>query len=150
AVVLHDEKFAGEPAEKKLERIRAELARLKCDALVVSDPHAVCWTFNIRGSDVGHTPLALAVAIVPRDGKPSLYVDGSKLSNAVRDALAPIAELREPGAFADDLASLGAARRAVRIDPGAADAIGRLVGANGGKIRRGADPIALMKAVKNA
>ena len=150
AVVLHGEKFAGEPAASKLERIRAELAKLKCDALVVADPHAVCWTFNIRGSDVAHTPLALAVAIVPRDGAPSLYVDGRKLSNTVRDALAAIAELREPDAFADDLASLGAARRAVRIDPGAADAIGRLVGANGGKIRRGADPIALMKAVKNA
>ena len=150
AVVLHEEKFAGEPAANKLERIRAELAKLKCDALVVSDPHAVCWTFNIRGSDVAHTPLALAVAIVPRDGTPSLYVDGRKLLNTVRDALAAITELREPDAFADDLASLGAARRAVRIDPGAADAIGRLVGANGGKIRRGADPIALMKAVKNA
>jgi Xaa-Pro aminopeptidase len=157
AVVLHGEAFSGEPATAKLDRIRAKLAELKVDALVVSDPHAACWTFNIRGSDVAHTPLALAVAIVPRDGKPSLYVDGRKLANSVRDALAEIAVLREPEAFAGDLAALGAARRTVQLDASsAADAIGRLIGKNGGKndqrgkIRRGADPIALMKAVKNA
>ena len=151
AVTLHGEKFAGEPAAHKLERIRAELAKLKADALVVSDPHAACWTFNIRGSDVAHTPLALAVAIVPREGSPSLYVDARKLSNTVRDALVPLAELREPDAFAADLKALGAAHRVVRLDPAIApDAIGRIVTQSGGKIRRGADPIALMKATKNA
>src|SRR5262245_5365914 len=110
-VVLHDLGFAGEPAAHKLERIRAELARLKAAALVVSDPHAACWTFNIRGSDVAHTPVALAVATVPREGRPSLYVDGRKLTNAVRDALGALAELREPDAFAADLTALGAAHR---------------------------------------
>jgi len=150
AVTLHDETFAGEPAAHKLERIRAELARLKADALVVSDPHAACWTFNIRGRDVAHTPLALAVAIVPREGSPSLYVDGRKLINSLRDALGALAELREPDAFAADLKALGAAHRAVRLDAATPpDAIGRLVGQNGGKVRRGADPIALMKATKN-
>jgi Xaa-Pro aminopeptidase len=151
AVTLHGEQFAGEPAVHKLERIRAELGKLKADALVVSDPHAACWTFNIRGRDVAHTPLALAVAIVPREGQPSLHVDGRKLTNAVRDALAPLAELREPDAFAADLKALGAAHRVVRLDAATApDAIGRIVTQSGGKIRRGADPIALMKATKNA
>ena len=150
-VVLHAQKFAGEPAAKKLERIRGELAKLRADALVVSDPHAACWTFNIRGRDVAHTPLALAVAIVPREGTPTLYLDGRKLTNSVRDALVAVADLREPDAFADDLKALGAAARAVRLDPAAApDAVGRLVEASGGKVRRGADPIALMKSIKNA
>jgi Xaa-Pro aminopeptidase len=151
AVVLHDERFAGEPAAHKLERIRAELGSLKAHALVVSDPHAACWTFNIRGADVAHTPLALAVAVVPREGRASLYVDGRKLANSVRHALGELAELREPAAFAADLAALGRAHAVVRVDAAAAaDAIGRLIAASGGKIRRGADPIALMKAVKNA
>jgi Xaa-Pro aminopeptidase len=150
AVVLHEQRFSGEPATQKLDRIRAELVKLKADALIVADPHAVCWTFNIRGSDVAHTPLALAVAMVPREGRPSLYIDGRKLANAVRHALDELAELREPDAFAGDLAALGAAHRAVRLDAAmTADAIGRLIGASGGKIRRGPDPIALMKAVKN-
>jgi Xaa-Pro aminopeptidase len=151
AVVLHAERHAGEPAARKLERIRAELGNLKASAVVVSDPHAVCWTFNIRGSDVAHTPLALATAIVPREGRPSLYVDGRKLSNAVRHALAGLTELREPGDFAADLKALGAAHAIVRLDGQAtSDAVGRLIGGGGGKIRRGSDPILLMKAVKNA
>ena len=83
-VTLHDLRFAGEAAEDKLARIRAEIAKLKADALVVSDPHAVAWTFNIRGADVAHTPLPLAFAIVPREGRPALYVDGRKLANDVR------------------------------------------------------------------
>src|SRR5438552_4062581 len=57
AVSLHDLRFAGEYAASKIARIRAEVANLRADALVISDPHAVAWTFNIRGSDVAHTPL---------------------------------------------------------------------------------------------
>ena len=52
----------------KLERIRAEIDKIAADALVVSDPQAVSWLFNIRGSDVPHTPVVLAFAIVPKDG----------------------------------------------------------------------------------
>ena len=68
AVTLHDLRFAGEAAAHKLARIRAEIGKLRADALVVSDPHAVAWTFNIRGADVAHTPLPLAFAIVPQRG----------------------------------------------------------------------------------
>src|SRR5215471_4979345 len=67
AIVPHDLKFAGEPAPQKLKRIRAEIAKLNADALVVSDAHAVAWTFNIRGGDVSHTPLPLAFAIILAD-----------------------------------------------------------------------------------
>ena len=99
------------PRADKLARIRAEIAKLEADALVVSDPHAVAWTFNIRGADVAHTPLPLAFAIVPREGRAALYIDGRKLANAVRDRLEELADVREPAAFAGDLAALGAAQR---------------------------------------
>src|SRR6266540_1696779 len=58
-VTLHDLRYAGEDAAAKLARIRGELAKLKADALVVSNPQGVAWTFNIRGADVTHTPLPL-------------------------------------------------------------------------------------------
>ena len=66
---------------------------------MISDPHAVAWTFNIRGADVAHTPLPLAFAIVPQEGRPTLYIDGAKLSNAVRHKLEELAEVREPADF---------------------------------------------------
>jgi Xaa-Pro aminopeptidase len=87
AVRLHDVAFAGEEAVTKLARIRPEIGRLKADALVISDPHCVAWAFNIRGCDVPHTPLPLSFAIVPREGRPALYVDGRKLANDVRHSL---------------------------------------------------------------
>ena len=149
-IKLHDLRFAGEAAEDKLKRIRAELARLKADALVVSDAHAVAWTFNIRGADVTHTPLPLAFAIVPREGRPSLYVDGRKLANEVRHRLEQLADVRAPADFAAALSALGEAKATVRLDQAtAADALARLVTGRGGKVTRGPDPIALMKAVKN-
>ena len=149
-ITLHDLRFAGEAAEEKLARIRAELAKLRADALVVSDPHAVAWAFNIRGSDVAHTPLPLAFAVVPQAGRPALFVDGRKLSNDVRDRLETLADVREPADFVQALAALGQARKTVRLDQAtAADALARLVTSHGGKVARGPCPIALMKAVKN-
>jgi Xaa-Pro aminopeptidase len=149
AVVLHDLRFSGEAAQQKIARV-CDALKLAADALVVSDPQAVCWLFNIRGSDIAHTPVALAVAVVPKDGRPSLYIDARKLSNEVRNHLEGFAAMRGPDDFARDLAALGAAQRKVLIDPAVcAQAIARLVTENGGKIVRGGDPIAPLKAIKN-
>ena len=151
AVVLHELRYAGEEPQQKIARIRAEMHKFGADALVVSDPHAVCWLFNIRGSDIPHTPVVLAFAIVPNEGRPSLYVDARKLGNEVRDRLEQTAAIRSPGDFEVDLAAFGAEKRAVRLDPASCpEAIARLVADNGGKILRGGDPIAPMKAVKNS
>jgi Xaa-Pro aminopeptidase len=150
AVTLHDVRFAGEAAEDKLARIRAEVVKLRADALVISDPHAVAWAFNIRGADVAHTPLPLAFAIVPQAGRPSLYVDGRKLSNDVRNRLETLADVREPSDFVGALGALGRQTQTVRLDQAtAADALARLVTSHGGKVTRAPCPIALMKAVKN-
>jgi Xaa-Pro aminopeptidase len=150
AVALHDLRFAGEAAGEKLARIRAELTKLRADALVVSDPHAIAWAFNIRGGDVAHTPLPLAFAIIPQAGRPSLYIDGRKLSNEVRSCLETLADLREPSAFTGALEDLGQRKNRVRIDQGtAADALARLITSHGGKVIKAPCPIGLMKAVKN-
>jgi Xaa-Pro aminopeptidase len=147
-VMLRDIKFAGESAADKLNRIRAEIAKQRTDVLVVSDPQNVAWAFNIRGSDVAHTPLALAFALIPRDGKSKLYVDGVKLDNATRHALEEFAQVHPTGDLERDLAALK--NMNVRLDAGsAADALTRIVTEGGGTPSRGADPITLMKAVKN-
>src|SRR2546425_512278 len=125
-VTLHDVRYAGEEAATKPAQIRPEIGKLRAAALVVSDPHAVAWTFNIRGSDVAHTPLPLAFAVVPREGRPALYVDGRKLSNEVRYRLEGLADLREPPDLPRDLAALGEARKTVRLRQAtAADALAR-------------------------
>src|SRR3954465_1703482 len=149
-VTVHNQKFAGAPAAEKLARVQAEVTKLKSDALIVSDPHNVAWTFNIRGSDVSHTPLPLAFASVPREGRASIYIDGRKLSNEVRDYLEALANVREPASFADDLKALGETKAAVRLDSAtAADTLVRTISDAGATGTRAADPITAMKAVKN-
>jgi Xaa-Pro aminopeptidase len=147
-IVLHDLEFAGEKSADKLKRIRTELARSRLDALLVSDPQNIAWTFNIRGADVAHTPLPLGYSLIPREGRPGVYFDGRKLDNAVRAALEDLADVREPEVLEKDLAALHG--KTVRLDrASAAQALSRLISENGGKVSRGDDPITLMKAVKN-
>ncbi len=150
-VVAHEMRYAGEEAADKLARIRTELAKTAADTLIVSDPHAVSWMFNIRGSDVPHTPVVLAFAIVPKEGRPAIFVDLRKLGNDIRSRLEEVADVKPNAAFERELASLGREHRAVRLDPSTCpEAIARLVTENGGTVTRGGDPIAPMKAVKNA
>jgi Xaa-Pro aminopeptidase len=151
AVVAHDLRYAGEDTAAKLERIRADMQKLSADTLVVSDPHAVSWLFNIRGSDIPHTPVVLAFATVPKEGRPALFVDLRKLGTEIRLHLKAIADIRPDAAFERDLAALGKEHRALRVDPASCpEAIARIVAGNSGEVLRGADPIAPLKAVKNS
>jgi Xaa-Pro aminopeptidase len=150
AVVLHDLRYAGEDAAAKLARVNEAIGN-RADVLIVSDPQAASWLFNIRGCDVPHVPVALAFATVSRTGRPALYIEPRKVTGAVRERLEMLAALRGPADFEGDLAALGQAGRAVMLDPALCpDAIARAVSGNGGKIVRATDPIAPMKAVKNA
>src|SRR5467141_5033158 len=150
-VTVHGRQFSGEAESEKLNRIRAEIAKLGVDALVLSDSHAVAWTFNIRGADVSHTPLPLSYALVPKDGRPTIFIDHRKLSNSVRDHLEQTADVEEPEALAPKLTALAQGGASIALDSAtAADALSRMIVAAGGKPARGNDPVSLLKAVKNA
>jgi Xaa-Pro aminopeptidase len=147
-ISLHAPRFAGEASAKKLSRIQAALAGR--DALVVSDPHAVAWCFNIRGQDVSHTPLPLASALIGRSGKPRLYVDAEKLEPQVRAKLSALAAIADPEQLANDLQALGAKGKRVMFDALTVPAkLTQIFEAAGGRAEIGSDPIALMKACKN-
>jgi Xaa-Pro aminopeptidase len=150
-VNLHGTQFAGEAEGDKLKRIEAEIIKLGADALVLSDSHAVAWTFNIRGGDVAHTPLPLSYALVPKSGRPTLFIDHRKLSNSVRDHLEQTATVVDPGLLTPKLVELSKSGASIALDGAtAADALSRLITSAGGKVVRGSDPVALLKAVKNA
>ena len=146
----HPLDYAGETAPAKLERIRRKMAEAKIDALVISDPHNLAWAFNLRGGDVGHTPLPLGYAILPREGRASLFFDPVKVTNEAGDAVGDLAQFAPISSFQGALDELGQTGGKIRIDSatGAVALIRRLEAA-GGTVDVGADPIALMKAVKN-
>jgi Xaa-Pro aminopeptidase len=149
AIALHPARFTGETAAAKIKKLRASLKG--ADALLMSDPHAICWAFNIRGADVAHTPIILCFALLRKDGAPALYVDDAKLDAKTRAALQKFLDLRAPAALADDLTAAGKRGETVFFD--AATAPVKLVETlrqAGGQARVTEDPASLPKAVKNA
>lgn len=148
-ITLHARKFAGQDAKKKLARVAAALAAK--DALLISDPHAVAWVFNIRGHDVAHTPLPLAYALIVKDSKPRLYADARKLDKDVCDKLAGFADIEGPDRLVPDLDAFGKADKKVQFDSATVPAkLTQIFKDAGGVCEFGSDPIVLMKARKNA
>jgi len=149
-VAIQGLQFSGEAEAEKLKRIRLEIAKLGVDALVLSDSHGVAWTFNVRGADVSHTPLPLSYALVPKEGRPTVFIDHRKLSNSARDHLEHCADVDEPDKLAPKLIELAKRGASVALDSAtAADALSRLIKGAGGKAVAGSDPVTLLKAVKN-
>ncbi|MEF3366907.1 aminopeptidase P family protein [Methylocystis sp. 9N] len=148
AVVGHPPRYAGERASAKIKKLRAALKDV--DAALLSDPHAICWAFNIRGADVAHTPIALCFALLPKEGAPILYIDDAKLAAPVRAALEKFLTLKAPDALIGDLAEAG--RRGATMLFDSATAPQKLVEtlrAAGGKPRLEDDLASLPKAIKN-
>ena len=77
-VEIQPTEFAGELARDKLERLAAAITKQGASHAVLTDPSSIAWTFNIRGSDVPHTPLALGFAILAAEGEPLLFMDKRK------------------------------------------------------------------------
>ncbi len=146
-VSLFPDSLAGESAEAKLARLGEAIAKAGADAAILTRPDSIAWAFNIRGEDVPHTPEALSFAILRKAGRPSLFIDGGKLDNTVRDRLEQIAAVEPPAAFAPALSALACP---VLVDKAsAAYEVARRIEAGGGKVVAGADPVVLPKALKN-
>jgi len=149
-VSLHPVKFAGRSAQDKIADIQKLLKAERQDAVVLTLSDSVAWVFNIRGSDIPHTPVALAFAIVPVTGKPELFIAPEKLPPMVRTQLEGFARISPPDALAARLKALRDAGKRVRLDPNTAGfSIARALG-GARKIARGPDPVLALKAIKNA
>ena len=142
--------FAGEPAADKIKRLATALMNDDASAVVLSMPDSIAWVFNIRGSDVPHTPLPLSFAIIYEDARADLFIDKRKIGPEARAYLKPIAAIHPRGKLAQALDELGQRKATVLVDPATcASAIyDRLVEA-GAEVKRGADPCELPKACKN-
>jgi Xaa-Pro aminopeptidase len=151
AVSLHPLRFAGADVAEKIADIQGVLAGKSVDAAVLTQADSIAWLLNIRGADIAHNPVPLSFAILPRNGRPRLFIDGRKLSNMVRTRLAEIADIGEPVEFGTDLEALGKTAARVLLDPqSAAEAVAKTLADSGATIVDGNDPVLLPKARKNA
>ena len=106
-VIPHGLELAGRSAKEKIAELQETLKREKADAVLLTLLDSIAWLFNIRGGDISHSPLALAFALVPARGKPSLFIDPAKIGGNVRGHLKEAAELLAPDDLAGRLAALG-------------------------------------------
>ena len=148
-VVAHPLSRAGRSAQEKIADVQAALAKGGEDAIVLTLTDSIAWLFNIRGSDIPHTPAVLAFAIVPAEGRASLFVERDRLSETHASQLEDIADLVPPEALTEQIDALKAARKRVRLNPAtAAYWFSRRLGEK--SVSRGPDPCQRAKAIKNA
>jgi Xaa-Pro aminopeptidase len=149
-ITCQDIRHAGRATSDKVADVRRKLAEDGHDVAVLTLTDSIAWLLNIRGSDVKHTPVVLAFAIVPRSGKVELFVDARKVKPEAARRLAPVADVVEPAGLGQRLGELARSGARVRVDADwtAFAIVRRLGGAK--RIKKGADPCIALKAVKNA
>ena len=117
AIEIHPIEYAGELAKDKLARLAAELAKEGVAHAVLTDPSSVAWAFNIRGSDVPHTPLALGFAVLSAEGPHLLFIDKRKLAIETEAYLTQLADLRAASALDAEMARLAKGGAKIALDP---------------------------------
>jgi len=147
-LIVHPEQHAGKSSAAKRQEMADWLREQGADAAVLSALDSIAWTFNVRGRDVEHTPVALSFALVHRDGTADLFVALEKLGDDVRQHLGNGVRVHERDAFAPHLASMRG--KTVAADPErAVAAIFEALEGAGAKVVQKRDPAVLPKAIKN-
>ena len=147
-LIVHPDRFAGKSSAAKRQEIADWLNEQGADAAVLSALDSIAWTFNVRGADVEHTPVALSFALVNADGTADLFVAPEKVGEEVRQHLGNGVRIHDRTAFEPYLREL--AGKTVIADPQlAVAAIFEALGEAGATIVQKRDPSVLPRAVKN-
>lgn len=150
-VEVHPESLAGEAAASRLARMAETVEAADADAAVLTDPASIAWSFNIRGRDVPHTPLALGFAIISADGRHSLYMERRKFGGETLAHVSAHAELHPPAELEHGLRRRAAAGGRIALDPQlAAEKLRIVIEESGGEVVEALDPARLPRATKNA
>jgi Xaa-Pro aminopeptidase len=147
-LVVHPDEYAGKSSPAKRQEMADWLKEQKADAAVLSALDSIAWTFNVRGQDVEHTPVALSFALVHGDGTADLFAAPEKIGADVRQHLGNGVRLHDRGAFEPFLRSLSG--KTVIADPErAVAAIFEALEGGGAKVVQKRDPSVLPRAIKN-
>ena len=146
-LAVQPDALAGRSSAEKRAAIADWLAEEKADAVVLSALDSIAWTFNVRGQDVDHTPVALAYALVDAEGTARLFVDESKLTDAVRQHLGNAVRVQPRAAFAGALDGFAGKRVAVDPERTVAAVFERLE-TGGATLLASRDPTVLPRATK--
>ncbi len=141
-VMRHDDALAGMSAREK---IRQLCEMMVADALLLTEPDAICWLLNIRGADIPFNPLPLCYALVENTGSVQLIIHPDKVPDG---ALPDDVHVIDERAIEDYIHDLALA--SVQLAPAATPIwfVDQLV-ARGIEVVRQTNPVTLCKAIKN-
>ncbi len=147
-MTVHPDEFSGQSSAEKRAAVSDWLTEKGLDATIVSALDSVAWLFNVRGSDVDRTPVALSFAVVGQDGIADLYVAPEKIDDAVRQHLGNAVRIHDREDFAPALKAMSGKK--IAVDPEhAVSAIFAALQSGGATIVELRDPTILAKALKN-
>jgi len=85
-IMLLDDKFSGETRPNKLQRIRDNMKEQRAAIHVLSALDDICWTLNIRGSDVDFNPVVISYLVVTEDSA-RLFIHQDKITSNTHKTL---------------------------------------------------------------
>ncbi|KQM86227.1 X-Pro aminopeptidase [Sphingomonas sp. Leaf23] len=147
-MTVQDDTLTGRTSADKRAAIGEWLSERRADAVVLTALDSIAWTFNVRGSDVAHTPVALSYAIVHADGTAELFAEPGKVGEDVARHLSNAVTVRPMADFAATLGQFAGERIAADPDRAVA-AIHDALRRGGATIITERDPTVLAKAIKN-
>ncbi|MCM1137349.1 MAG: aminopeptidase P family protein [Duncaniella sp.] len=145
-IFVHDEKYAGESASHKIQRILEATKAKGADALFTSSLDEIAWVLNIRSNDVPCNPVATSFLYLAPKGS-TLFVDEAKLTPEV------VAYLKETGVdvapYEGVQGFLAKVPQNVTVLLSSSRASGAIAEILDGHYVKGESPIAMPKAIKN-
>ncbi len=149
SIHIHPEGLAGENAADRRRRIGVLITQSGADAALLTQPDSLAWLFNLRGSDLPRSPVALGFAVLNADGTAALYMEPDKINGEVMTHLGNEVSVASPSKLGDDLAAMTG--KTVLLDQATCPlwAANRLEAASA-TLEWGEDPCLKPKALKNA
>ena len=147
-MTAQDDSLTGRTSADKRAAVGEWLAERRADAVVLTALDSIAWTFNVRGSDIARTPVALSYAIVHADGTAELFAAPGKVGEDVARHLGNAVTVRPMTDFAATLGRFVGKRVAADPDRAVA-AIHEALRRGGATVVVERDPTVLAKAIKN-
>lgn len=145
-IIIHEEKYAGESANSKIEKVLANVSSQGAESIFVSALDEIAWVLNIRSRDVKCNPVATSFLYISPKGS-TLFIDDAKLTDETKRHLANSNVAAAPYESINNFLSNLPEDEKVLIDiPHTAIAILPMVG---NRIVKGQSPIILLKSIKN-
>ena len=95
-VTIFPDEIAGRSAVEKRQDIVVQVKEQNCAACLLTLSDSICWLLNVRGGDVGYSPLVLSYGLLYADGTFDWFVDEDKISQEVMDVLGADIRLYAP------------------------------------------------------